>query len=156
MVGAALARGHTIDHFQRGRRALKLAEIGVQHFEALTEKLGINAAGEALLLAVARTCGDTASLWDKARRAGIPWQRKNWTALKELQNQYSDAVENLVGGDDTSAAPNVKPKRKASRPAQGSAAAPAHRRSDIDEQDAALFKLALPAELRCCARASLG
>ena len=77
MVGAALARGHAIDHFQWGRHALKMAKIGAQNFEHLAEKLGINAAGEVLLLAVARTCGDNASLWDKARRAGIPWQHKN-------------------------------------------------------------------------------
>ena len=45
------------------------------------------------MLAVARACGDKASLWDKARSAGIPWQRKTWTALSNLQKLYNDGVE---------------------------------------------------------------
>ena len=64
----------------------------VQSFENLARLLGACAVGEVLLLAVARACEGNASLWDEARLAGIPWQHKNWTALKELQSQYSDAV----------------------------------------------------------------
>ena len=72
-----------------------MVKIGAQNFEHLAEKLGINVVGEVLLLAVARTCGDNASLWDKARSAGIPWQHKNWASLSKLQQQYNGAVEIL-------------------------------------------------------------
>ena len=58
-----------------------MTNMDVQSFEQLARLLGVQAAGEALLLAVARTCGGDASLWNKARSAGIPLQRKNWAAL---------------------------------------------------------------------------
>ena len=53
-----------------------MAKMDAQSFEHLANVLGTHAA-EVLLLAVARTCGDNASLWNKARLTGIPWQRKN-------------------------------------------------------------------------------
>ena len=67
--------------------------MDVQVFEHLASLIGTHAAGEVLLLAVARTCGDKDSLWKKACSAGIPWQRKKWTALSNLENQYNRAVE---------------------------------------------------------------
>ena len=70
--------------------------MDAQSFEKLANVLGTHAAGEVLLLAVARACGDNASLWNKARSAGIPWQRKNWTALSKVQEQYAGAVETAL------------------------------------------------------------
>ena len=70
-----------------------MAKIEVQTFEILANVIGIRAAGEMLLLALARGCGDNADLWNKARLLGIPWQRKNWTALSKLQRQYNGGVE---------------------------------------------------------------
>ena len=70
--------------------------MDAQSFEHLACVLGTHVVGEVLLLAVARTCGDNASLWNKARSAGIPWQRKNWTALSKLQKQYNRAVETAL------------------------------------------------------------
>ena len=70
-----------------------MANIETQSFEFLAKVIGTHAAGEVLLLAVARACGDNADLWNKARRVGIPWQRKNWTALSKLQRQYNGGVE---------------------------------------------------------------
>ena len=96
MVGAAPARSHHIDRFQWGREVLSMAKMDVQRFDRLATMLGTHAAGEVLLLAVARTCGDNASLWNKARLAGIPWQRKNWTALSKLQKQYNGGVETAL------------------------------------------------------------
>ena len=66
-----------------------MAKMDVQLFEHLACVLGTHAAGEVLLLAVARACGDNSSLWNKACSLGIPWQRKNWTALSKLQMQYN-------------------------------------------------------------------
>ena len=81
MVGTAPAQGEAIDQYQWGRGALKLAKMDAQSFEKLANVLGTHAAGEVLLLAIARACGDNVGLWNKAHLVGIPWQRKNWTAL---------------------------------------------------------------------------
>ena len=70
-----------------------MAKIDAQSFEFLANRLGIRAAGEVLLLALARVCGDNADLWNQARLLGIPWQSKNWTALSKLQKQYNGGVE---------------------------------------------------------------
>ena len=70
-----------------------MAKMDALSFERLAKLLGAQAAGEVLLLAVARVCGDNVNLWNKARLAGIPWQRKNWTALSKLQKQYNGGVE---------------------------------------------------------------
>ena len=70
--------------------------MDAQSFEHLACVLGTHAAGEVLLLAVSRSCGDNANLWKKARSAGIPWQRENWTALSKLQKQYNRAVETAL------------------------------------------------------------
>ena len=73
-----------------------MAEVEVESFEQLACNVGTRVAGEVLLLAVARACEGNASLWDEARSAGIPWQRKNWTALSKVQEQYTGAVEALL------------------------------------------------------------
>ena len=67
-----------------------MAKMDAQSFEHFANVLGTHAAGEVLLLAVAEVCGDDNKLWGKARSIGIPWQRKNWTALTKLQMQYND------------------------------------------------------------------
>ena len=53
-----------------------MAKMDAQTFEELATVLGTHAAGEVLLLAVARACGDNAGLWNQAHSIGIPWQRK--------------------------------------------------------------------------------
>ena len=70
-----------------------MAKMDVQSFELLARLLGAQDVGEVLLLAVAPACGSDASLLIKARGVGIPWLRKNWTALPKLQEQYNHAVE---------------------------------------------------------------
>ena len=70
-----------------------MAKIDAQIFEFLANALGVHAAGEVLLLALARACGNNADLWRKARLVGLPWPRKNWTALSKLQKQYNGGVE---------------------------------------------------------------
>ena len=70
-----------------------MTKVDAQDFERLAKAIGAHAAGEVLLLAVAQACGDNASLWNKARSVGIPWQHKNWTALSKLQKQYNGGVE---------------------------------------------------------------
>ena len=77
-----------------------MAQMDAQSFQQLANVLGTHAAGEVLLLAVARACGENASLWNKARLVGIPWQRKTWTALSTLQNQYNGGVETGVWEDN--------------------------------------------------------
>ena len=146
-----------------------MAKIDVQNFEHLAEKLGINAAGEVLLLAVARTCGDNASLWGKARSAGIPWQHKNWTSLSKLQQQYNGAVEilppllesketvlgadrageseSLVGGHGAGSGARLIPSMPSSAPPTPRDTGPytpklgLGRRADKKERDDALFGL---------------
>ena len=70
-----------------------MAEMDVQSFDNLARLLGAQAAGDVLLLAVATACGDNVRLWNTARSAGIPWQRKSWTALSKLKEHYNRAVE---------------------------------------------------------------
>ena len=119
MVGAAPARGEALDQYQWGRGALNMAKMDAHVFAKLATVLGTHGAGEVLLLAVARACGGDASLWDKARSVGIPWQRKNWPALSKVQEQYVGAVETalppgldserLVGGDAASSVARLIP-----------------------------------------------
>ena len=73
-----------------------MAKLDVQSFELLARLLGAQGAGEVLLLAVATVCGRLDSIWMKARGDGIPWLRKNWTALSQLQEQYNHAVETAL------------------------------------------------------------
>ena len=73
-----------------------MARMDAETFEELATVLGAHAAGEVLLLAVARVCGDNAGLWNKSHSIGIPWQRKKWTALSTLKKQYNDGVESAL------------------------------------------------------------
>ena len=70
--------------------------MDAQTFEELATMLGTRAAGEVLLLAVARACKHTPSLWNQAHSVGIPWQRKKWTALSTLIKQYNSGVETAL------------------------------------------------------------
>ena len=93
MVGAAPKNRKAIDHYQWGREALRFSGMQRDEFEQLADKLGLGAAGEVLLLAVARKCGDKREEWSKARALGIPWQQKRWSWLSKLQSSYNDAVK---------------------------------------------------------------
>ena len=53
-----------------------MAKIDVQTFDKWVTALGAHAAGEVLLLAVTRVCGDDSGLWTRARALGIPWQHE--------------------------------------------------------------------------------
>ena len=57
--------------------------------------MGSGCAAEMLLLIVARQCGSNKRKWLQARDLGIPWQRKRWTSLTDLQREYNDAVRAL-------------------------------------------------------------
>ena len=57
MVGAAPKNRNAIDHYPWGREALRFCGMQTDEFEQLADKLGLGAAGEVLLLAVARKCG---------------------------------------------------------------------------------------------------
>ena len=58
-------------------------------------RVGSGCAAEMLLLIVARQCGSNKRKWLQARDLGIPWQRKRWTSLTDLQREYNDAVRAL-------------------------------------------------------------
>ena len=73
-----------------------MANMDAQSFDNLANVFGTHAAGEVLLLAVARVCGDNVNLWNNARSVGIPWRRKNWSALTKLQKQYNDGVDTAL------------------------------------------------------------
>ena len=94
MIGRPPARQRTIDTWFWGRKALKIANTDEHTFESWVDFWGAHIAGEMLLLAVARVCKNDATLWSTAKASGIPWQRKTWSGLLQLQDQYNDAVEN--------------------------------------------------------------
>ena len=92
MVGTAPRRRQAIDQYTWGRRALHFAGVSVEEHEAHAGRLGGGCAAEVLLLAVAQQCGSNKRKWEQARDLGIPWQRKRWTSLTDLQRYYNDAV----------------------------------------------------------------
>ena len=81
-----------IDQYTWGRRALRFAGISVEEHEVGAGRMGSGCAAEMLLLIVARQCGSNKRKWLQARGLGIPWQRKRWTSLTDLQREYNDAV----------------------------------------------------------------
>ena len=87
MVGTAPRRRPVIDEFAWGRAALHFARISVEEHEELAQKLGVGAAGEVLLLVIAKQCGTDPRKWQQARDLGIPWQAKSWTSLTGLQKK---------------------------------------------------------------------
>ena len=114
-----------------------MARMDAQTFAELATMVGTRAAGEVLLLAVARACTGNAGLWNKAHSVGIPWQRKNWTALSTLQKQYNADMWEWCGGEDgASSAACESPY--APRAGLGTAPAPKQRVADGEERDAAL------------------
>ena len=85
-----------IDQYTWGRRALRFAGISVEEHEVGAGRMGSGCAAEMLLLLiVARQCGSNKRKWLQARDLGIPWQRKRWTSLTDLQREYNDAVRAL-------------------------------------------------------------
>ena len=84
-----------IDQYTWGRRALRFAGISVEEHEVGAGRMGSGCAAEMLLLIVARQCGSNKRKWLQARDLGIPWQRKRWTSLTDLQREYNDAVRAL-------------------------------------------------------------
>ena len=144
-----------------------MARMDAQTFEELATVLGTRAAGEVLLLAVARACGGNAGLWNKAHSVGIPWQRKKWTALSTLQEHYNGGVETLLpallerertgGGEDNAdtwewcggkdgarSSGSIIPY--APRAGLGTAPAPKRRLADDEERDAPPW----PGRSFCC------
>ena len=61
--GAPLRRPPAIDVYQWGRDALSFVDMSVQEFENLAARIGSRAAGEVLLLAVAKECGKSPQKW---------------------------------------------------------------------------------------------
>ena len=84
-----------IDQYTWGRRALRFAGISVEEHEVGAGRMGSGCAAEMLLLIVARQCGSNKRKWLQARDLGIPWQRKRWTSLTDVQREYNDAVRAL-------------------------------------------------------------
>ena len=73
MVGGAPKNRKAIDRYQWGKEALRFCGMQTDEFDKLADKLGFGAAGEVLLLAVARKCEDKPQEWSKTRALGVPW-----------------------------------------------------------------------------------
>ena len=95
-----------------------MSGMDAESFEELATMLGIHAAGEVLMLAVARACGDNAGLWNQALSLGIPSQQQEWRTLSTLQKNY----DNVCG--------TMEKRRKL-----GTAPAPKKRVADREERD---------------------
>ena len=93
MAGGAPRSLPAIDTYTWGRAALEFVQIGHDEHEALANKIGVGGAGEVVLLAVARKCGDNPLLWSEARLLGIPWLQKRWSSLSQLEQDYHRGVE---------------------------------------------------------------
>ena len=85
-------RNRAIDMFQWGRAALSFVDMNAREHDNLAASIGSRAAGEVLLLAAARACGQSPQKWRQAQACGIPWQVKNFTSLKVLMVAYNDAI----------------------------------------------------------------
>ena len=81
-----------IDDLNWGRAALDFIEMSIPFFEDMAGKLTSEVAFEVVLLAVANKCEKEPTLWDTARRIGIPWRIKSWRSITRLQKSYNDAV----------------------------------------------------------------
>ena len=136
-----------------------MAKMDAQSFDKWAAVLGTHAAGEVLMLAVARACGDDAGLWHKAHSVGIPWRQKTWTALSRLQERYNGGVktelrallerERTGGGEDDAefwdpcggedgASPAACAGPYAPKAGLGTAPAPKQHVADNEERHAAL------------------
>ena len=96
MVGQAVTLHHGVDQYVWLRTALAFVDMGVDEYGHLARKIGPRAAAEVILLAVSRACGDDVNKWSRAKKLGIPWQQKKWTALTELQTNYNSAVAKKI------------------------------------------------------------
>ena len=104
--------GQAVDQYVWLRTALAFVDMGVDEYGHLARKVGSRAAAEVMLLAVSRACGDDVSKWNRAKKLGIPWQQKRWTALTELQTNYNSAVAKKI-------MPSVAEDDALSRPSAG-------------------------------------
>ena len=104
LVGARGRKRPSIDRLIWGRAALQFARISVAEHEGLARRLGIGAAAEVLLLVIAKECGISTRKWKQARKFGIPWQQKRWTALVGYMEDYNEAVAEDVESMDEDAA----------------------------------------------------
>ena len=96
LVGGATTQNHAADQYVWLRGAIAFVDVGVDEYGHLARKVGSRAAAEVILLAVCRVCGDDVSKWNRAKKLGIPWQQKRWTAITELQTKYNTAVARKV------------------------------------------------------------
>ena len=96
LVGGATTQNHAADQYVWLRGAIAFVDVGVDEYGHLARKIGSRAAAEVILLAVCRVCGDDVSKWNRAKKLGIPWQQKKWTAITELQTKYNTAVARKV------------------------------------------------------------
>ena len=92
MIGEKPTLSRAVDSFIWLRGALTFLHFDLDEYENLARKIGSHAAAEVVLLAVARQCKQDAGKWKRARNLGIPWLRKNWSALSRLQASYNEAV----------------------------------------------------------------
>ena len=96
MVGAPPRRMQHIDKYPWGRAALLFTGVTVEDHEALAENLGAVAAAEVLLLIISRKCSKSTRKWQHAKDLGIPWLNKRWSSLRDLQQNYNDAVATVL------------------------------------------------------------
>ena len=85
-----------IDQYVWGRHALSFCRMSVDEFESLTRQIGWRAAGEVLLLAIDRKCGDNSEKWRRASALGTPWLQKRWRSVSRLRSSYNTAVSRSV------------------------------------------------------------
>ena len=95
-TGMAAQTPCAIDQYAWGRNALTFCRMSVDEFESLTGRIGWDAAGEVLLLAVAQKCGDKLEKWSRAAALGIPWRMKRWSSMNKLQLSYNAAVHRSI------------------------------------------------------------
>ena len=93
MLGGAARCRWAIDQFSRGRGAMEFAGISVEEHEAIVRKVGAQADGEMLHLAIAWRRDTNQARWNTAWGLGLPWQTKSWSGLSKLQQAYNTAVE---------------------------------------------------------------
>ena len=92
LIGTQPRTPWVIDEYQWGRAALKFVHVSAEEHEVLATRVGGKASAEIRLLAIAEQCHNNKRLWQSAEEFGIPWQRKTWSALADLQKTYNKAV----------------------------------------------------------------
>ena len=129
-----------------------MSGLDAETFEELATMVGIHAAGEVLMLAVARACGDNAGLWSQALSLGIPSQQQEWPTLSTLQKNYDNVFGTLekdktggeqdnaefretCGGEAGANSAKVRKSVRSQRRKLGTAPAPKKRVADRAERD---------------------